>query len=354
MIRVSIVGATGYTGGELLRYLVRHPEVTLTHLTSERFAEQPIHQLHKFLKGRSGLICEKLNVPAIAKDSDVVFLGLPHGAAAKTAAQFLDKGVNVIDLSADFRIKDLKVYEKWYGKHPVPSLVKEAVYGLPERYRDDIREARLIANPGCYATTSILAGLPLVEKGLLGKGPIIVDAKSGVSGAGRKVEASYLYSELDESMQAYALKGHRHQPEIWQEWLRAEVREPRAGEKPRGSGLGARNSLIFVPQLAPMNRGIFANLYAPLKKKMTADALREAYLSYYMREPFVAVLGTYESPEVKGVTYTNNCQIGVSVSASGTEAIITAALDNLVKGAAGQAIQNMNLMFDLEETTGLL
>jgi N-acetyl-gamma-glutamyl-phosphate reductase len=339
MIRVSIVGATGYTGGELLRYLVRHPEVTLTHVTSERFAGQPIHQIHKFLKGRSRLLCEKLNVAAVAKDSDVVFLGLPHGAAAKTAAGFLSKNVKVIDLSADFRIKDLKVYETWYGRHAAPSLVKEAIYGLPERYRDDIRNARLVANPGCYATTAILAGLPLITYHLLGSGPIIVDAKSGVSGAGRKVEAQYLYSELDESMQAYALKGHRHHPEIAQEW-------GKAGKTP--------NELIFVPQLAPMNRGIFANLYAPLKKKMTAEALRDVYLSYYMREPFVAILGTYESPEVKGVTYTNNCQIGVSVSTSGREAIITAALDNLVKGASGQAIQNMNLMFGFDETTGLL
>jgi N-acetyl-gamma-glutamyl-phosphate reductase len=339
MIRVSIVGSTGYTGGELLRYLIRHPEVTLTHLTSERFAGQPIHQLHKFLKGRSGLLCEKLNVSAIASDSDVVFLGLPHGAAAKTAARFLEKGVKVIDLSADFRIRDGKVYQKWYGKHSVPSLVKEAVYGLPERYRAQIQKARLVANPGCYATTSILAGLPLVANSLLGKGPVIVDAKSGVSGAGRKVEAIYLYSELDESMQAYALKGHRHQPEILQEWKRAGT---------------IANEFIFVPQLAPMNRGILANLYAPLRKKMTAEALREIYLTYYMREPFVSILGTYESPEVKAVTYTNLCQIGVSVSASGQEAIITAALDNLVKGASGQAIQNMNLMFDLDETTGLL
>jgi N-acetyl-gamma-glutamyl-phosphate reductase len=339
MIRVSIVGSTGYTGGELLRYLIRHPEVTLAHLTSERFAGQPIHQLHKFLKGRSGLLCEKLNVSTIAKDSDVVFLGLPHGSAARTAAQVLQKGVKVIDLSADFRIRDGKVYQKWYGKHAAPSLVKEAVYGLPERYREEIRKARLVANPGCYATTSILAGLPLVAGSLLGKGPVIVDAKSGVSGAGRKVEAIYLYSELDESMQAYALKGHRHQPEILQEWKRAGT---------------IANEFIFVPQLAPMNRGILANLYAPLKKKMTAEALREIYLTYYMREPFMSILGTYESPEVKAVTYTNLCQIGVSVSQSGKEAIITAALDNLVKGASGQAIQNMNLMFDLDETTGLL
>jgi len=339
MIRVSIVGSTGYTGGELLRYLVRHPEVTLTHLSSESFAGEPIHEIHKFLKGRLALVCEKLNVAAFAKDSDLVFLGLPHGAAAKTAAAFLEKGVKVIDLSADFRITDLKVYEAWYGKHLVPALVKKAVYGLPERYRDAIRQASLVANPGCYATTAILAGLPLAANNLVGKGPIIVDAKSGVSGAGRKVEAMYLYSELDESMQAYALKGHRHQPEIFQEWNKAAK---------------TTNDFIFVPHLVPMNRGIFVTLYAPLKKKITAEALREVYLSYYMREPFVSILGAYESPEIKAVSYTNACQIGISISASGGQAIITAALDNLVKGAAGQAIQNMNLMFDLAETTALL
>jgi N-acetyl-gamma-glutamyl-phosphate reductase len=351
MIRVSIVGATGYTGGELLRYLIRHPEVSLMHLTSESYAGEPIHQLHKFLKGRSRHILEKLNIAALAEDSDVVFLGLPHGAAAKTAAQLLKRGVKVIDLSADFRLKDLRVREKWYGKHPVPALMKEAVYGLPERYRDDIRTARLIANPGCYATTAILAGLPLITSTVLGSGPIIVDAKSGISGAGRKVEAAYLYSELDESMQAYALRGHRHQPEIWQEWERAA--SSKLGTTARRSPLAA-STLIFVPQLAPMNRGIFANLYAPLKRKMTAEAVRELYLSAYMREPFISILDPYESPEIKAVTYTNLCQIGVSVSASGRQAIITAALDNLVKGASGQAIQNMNLMFGLDETTGLL
>jgi len=339
MIRVSIVGATGYTGGELLRYLVRHPDATIAHLTSESFPGTPIHEIHKFLKGRARHILEKLNVAEVAKESDVVFLGLPHGAAARTAAQFLKKGVKVIDLSADFRLRDLRLYEKWYGKHPTPALVKEAVYGLPERHRDAIRTAHLVANPGCYATTAILAGLPLITNHILGAGPIIVDAKSGVSGAGRKVEAMYLYSELDESMQAYGLKGHRHHPEIYQEWNRAAK---------------ITNEFVFVPQLAPMNRGIFANLYAPLKKKMTAEALREVYLSSYMREPFVQILGAYESPEVKAVTYTNNCQIGVSVSASGREVIITAALDNLTKGASGQAIQNMNLMFGLDETTGLL
>lgn len=339
MIRVSIVGATGYTGGELLRLFQRHPDVSIAHLTSESYAGQPVHQIHKFLKGKSRHILEKLNVAQIAADTDVVFLGLPHGAAAKTAAPFIQKGVKVIDLSADFRLTNLKTSEKWYGKHPAPALVKRSVYGLPERYRDSLRTADLVANPGCYATTSILAGLPLVAKKLLGSGPIIVDAKSGVSGAGRKVEATYLYSELDESMQAYALKGHRHQPEIYQEWARAGK---------------IKNEFIFVPQLVPMNRGIFANLYAPLNRKMTAEALREVYLSYYMKEPFVSILGAYESPEVKAVTYTNHCQIGVSVSASGRQAIITAALDNLVKGASGQAIQNMNLMFGLDETVGLL
>src|SRR5258708_5629994 len=212
MIRVSIIGATGYTGGDLLRYLLRHPEAKLAHLTSETYAGQPVHALHKFLKGRCGLILEKANPAAIAVNSDVVFLCLPHGASAKTAAALLEKNVRVIDLSADFRLQNLAVYTRWYGKHPAPKLIKEAVYGLPERYREEIRRTRLVAAPGCYSTTSILAGLPLVVKGLLGKGPIIVDAKSGISGAGRKMEATYLYSEAEQTMQAYGLKGHRHQP----------------------------------------------------------------------------------------------------------------------------------------------
>ncbi len=337
MIRVSIIGSTGYTGGELLRWLVGHPEARVTHVTSESFVGKPIHTIHKFLKGRLSLVCEKADLATISKDSDVVFLGLPHGTAAKTAAGLLSKGVKVIDLSADFRIKNLSVYEKWYGKHPVPKRIKEAVYGLPEVYREDIRNAQLIANPGCYTTTAILAGLPLVENKLLANhGPIIVDAKSGVSGAGRKLENAYLFSEADESMMAYGLQGHRHHPEIAQELSLPS------------------NRLIFTPHLAPMNRGIFSCLYAPLKKKMSAEALRELYLARYIKEPFVNVLAVHESPEVKAVTYTNTCQIGVAVSADGRTAIILSALDNLVKGASGQAIQNMNLMFGLEETKGLL
>ena len=345
MIRVSIVGATGYTGGELLRYLIRHPEVRLAHLTSESNPGKPIHEMHKFLKGRCSLVLEKLHIATVAKDSDVVFLGLPHGAAAKTAAALLGHGTRVIDLSADFRLEESAIYAKWYGNHPVPKLLREAVYGLPERYRDQIRGAKLVANPGCYATTSILAGLPLAANGLLGSGPIIIDAKSGVSGAGKKLEAMYLYGEANESMQAYGLKGHRHHPEIWQEWSKGAKA---AKKKP------LTNDFIFVPHLAPMNRGILATLYAPLTKKMTAEALREAYVTYYMREPFVTILNAYESPEVKAVAYTNACQIGVAVDATGRHAIVIAATDNLVKGASGQAIQNMNLMFGIEETRGLL
>lgn len=345
MIRVSIVGATGYTGGELLRYLIRHPDITLAHLTSESSAGKPIHAIHKFLKGHCSHVLEKFSPAVVAKDSDVVFLGLPHGAAAKTAAALVGKGTRVIDLSADFRLEKSAVYAKWYGAHPVPTLLKQAVYGLPERYRERIRDAKLVANPGCYATTSILAGLPLANAGLLGKGAIIVDAKSGVSGAGRKLESTYLYAEANESMMAYGLKGHRHHPEIFQEWSKAA-----RGAKRKAPA----NDFIFVPHLAPMSRGILATLYAPLAKKMTAEALREVYVSYYMREPFVSILGAYESPEVKAVQYTNNCQIGVAVDSTGRHAIIMAVLDNLVKGASGQAIQNMNLMFGFKETTGLL
>jgi len=344
MIRVSIIGATGYTGGELLRYLLRHPEVKLARLTSESFAGQPVHALHKFLKGRSGIVLEKANPAAIAQESDVVFMCLPHGASAKMAATLVGKGVKVIDLSADFRLRDLATYTKWYGKHEAPKLIKQAVYGLPERYREEIRGAQLVAAPGCYTTTSILAGLPLVAHGLLGKGQIIVDAKSGVSGAGRKVEATYLYSESNETLMAYGLKGHRHHPEIVQEWERA------AADSKKKTPI----DLVFTPHLVPMNRGIFATLYAPLSKKVSAEELRETYQSFYMRQPFVTVLGANESPEVKGVAYTNHCQIGVSVEPSGKTAVIMAVTDNLGKGASGQAIQCMNLMFNLEETAGLL
>ena len=344
MIRVSIIGATGYTGGELLRYLIRHPEVKLAHLTSETYAGQPIHALHSFLKGRCSLILEKANPASIAKNSDVVFLGLPHGASAKMAVEILKHGAKVIDLSADFRLQNLAQYTRWYGKHPEPKYIKEAVYGLPERYRDEIRRARLVAGPGCYSTTTILAGLPLIEKGLLGSGTIIVDAKSGVSGAGRKVEAQYLYSEANESVKAYGLKGHRHHPEIVQEWQRAAA----AAKKK------VKIDLIFTPHLIPMNRGIFSTAYFPLARRMSVDALREVYLSYYLRQPFVTVLAPQESPETKGVAFTNHCQIGVSTDASGQHAVILAVTDNLGKGASGQAIQCMNLMFGLDESVGLL
>lgn len=342
MIRASIVGATGYTGGELLRLITRHPDVVLTHVTSETYAGRPIGDIHKFLKGRHKAVCEKLNVASVARDSDVVFLCLPHGASAKTAAAFLDKGTRIIDLSADFRLTDLKVYEKWYGKHPVPKWISRAVFGLPERYRDLIGAARLVANPGCYATTSILAGLPIVNaRGRLGRGPIIVDAASGVSGAGRKLENNYLFSEANESMMAYGLKGHRHHPEIWQEWNRVAKTAP-------------RNPFVFVPHLAPLNRGIFATAYFPLAKKMTTEQLHALYVEYYRGEPFVTLLKAGESPEVKAVTYTNFCQIGVIVPPPGRLAIVMAVLDNLVKGASGQAIQNMNIMFGIDETRGLL
>jgi N-acetyl-gamma-glutamyl-phosphate reductase len=360
MIRISVIGATGYMGGELLRYLVQHPEVRLAHLTSETYAGQPIHAIHKFLKGRSGLVCEKPNLSAIVQDSDLVFLGLPHGASAKTAAALLTKGVKVIDLSADFRLKDRAIYQKWYGRHPVPKLLSEAVYGLPERYREEIRQARLVANPGCYATTAILAGLPLIGRGLLGEGLVIVDAKSGISGAGRKLEADYLFCEANESMQAYALQGHRHHPEIVQEWsLAMHESKQQAASSKLGRAVTARrsplaSSLVFVPHLAPMSRGIFATLYAPLAKAMTAEALRDVYGSYYLKEPFVTVLPAGESPEVKAVNNTNACHIGIAVAPSGKQTIIMAALDNLGKGGSGQAVQNMNLILGLEETTGLL
>jgi N-acetyl-gamma-glutamyl-phosphate reductase len=354
MIRISIVGATGYTGGELLRHLLRHPEAEIKHVTSENFVGQPISAVHKFSKGRIDLICEKYNPALIARDTDVAFLGLPHGTSSKTAAELIEKGIRVIDLSADFRLEDLPTYEKWYGRHEAPKLLPEAVFGLPERYREKIRKARLIANPGCYATTAILAGLPIMADGILGEGPVIVDAKSGVSGAGRKLDPTFLYSEANESMQAYGLKGHRHHPEILQEWRRAMKTAPGSGLKGKASPRAKSLELIFVPHLAPMSRGIFATLYAPLTRRVTSEELMKIYQVYYADEPFVQVLKPMESPEVRAVANTNMCHIGVATDESGKTAIVMAALDNLIKGASGQAIQNMNLMFGIKESEGLL
>ena len=333
MKNVSVIGASGYTGGELLRYLLRHPWVKIAHCTSESASGRKISSIHGDLEGRLDLVAQKNDVKKIAGDSDLVFLCLPHGQSARYAKAYLDEGLKVIDLSADLRLRSPGIYEKWYKvRNPHPNLIKKAVYGLPEIYREKIRGAMLVANPGCYSTTSILAALPLTKKNLARKGSIVIDAKSGVSGAGKKVESRYLFCETHENFFPYAVSGHRHQPEIEQE-------------------LGA--DVTFVPHLLPVQRGILATVYASLARKMSAADLREIYAEYSKDEPFVIVLEEGKFPELKSVQNGNYCHIGVGLDSRGGRAIVAAATDNLGKGASGQAVQNMNLVFGMKEETGL-
>lgn len=333
MKRVSVIGATGYTGGELLRYLIRHPGVRVSHVTSEKSAGQKVSAIHSDLLGKFDLALCKNDADKISKDSGLVFLCLPHAESAVWAKRYLDRGVKVIDLSADFRLKDPKSYEKWYkSPHPHPELLKRAVYGLPEIYRNKIRGAKLIANPGCYSTTSILTALPLIKKGWAKNGSVVIDAKSGVSGAGRKIESRYIFCETHENFFAYSVAGHRHLPEIEQE---------------------LKTSVTFVPHLLPVNRGILATVYAKLSKKVSAAEIQAAYAEFYKGETFVNVLEEGKFPELKSVQNSNFCRIGVGLDPKGETAVLVGVTDNLGKGAAGQAVQNMNLVLGLKEETGL-
>ncbi len=334
MKTVSIIGATGYTGGELLRYLIPHPGVKIVHVTSESSSGKKISAVHQDLLGKISLTLEKNNPEKIAKDSDLVFLCLPHAESAATAKKYLDAGVKVIDLSADFRLKDAKLYEKWYKvQHPHPQLLSQAVYGLPEFYREKIKKAKLIANPGCYSTTSILTAAPLVKHKLVVKNSIVIDAKSGVSGAGKKVDARYIFCETHENFLAYGVSGHRHLPEIEDQ-------------------LGAK--VVFVPHLLPVNRGILSTVYAKLARKISAKDLREVYADFYKDETFVQVLEEGKYPELKSVQHSNFCQIGVGLDSKGETAIAVGVTDNLGKGASSQAVQNMNLVLGFKEETGLI
>jgi N-acetyl-gamma-glutamyl-phosphate reductase len=281
-----------------------------------------------------------MDLKRIAAESDVVFLCFPAGVGIAPAAALQKAGVKVIDLSADFRLPSAKMYEAHYhGKHGAPHLLRKAVYGLPELFRDEIANASLIANPGCYATAAALSAAPLLKPAVIDPDSLIVDAKSGVSGAGKKVAASYMYSEVNENLHAYNVAVHRHQPEI-ETVLK------------KSSSVGVR--LTFTPHLIPMTRGILSVLYATLKKPMKTGALRELFARHYANEPFVRVLPEGELPQTKNVTHTNYCDIGITQDARMRRAIVVAAIDNLVKGASGQAVQNMNLCFNRPETEGLL
>ncbi|HEV3240599.1 MAG TPA: N-acetyl-gamma-glutamyl-phosphate reductase [Casimicrobiaceae bacterium] len=340
MIKVGIVGGTGYTGVELLRLLARHPQAEVCTITSRKEAGMPVAEMFTSLRGLGPLSDLRYSDPGAAdlKACDVVFFATPHGVAMAQARELTAAGVKIIDLAADFRLKDPAAFEQWYKMpHACPELLAEAAYGLPEMHRAAIKEARIVANPGCYPTAIQLGFLPLVEAGVVDAAHLIADAKSGVSGAGRKTELALMFSEAADNFKAYNVGGHRHHPEIV-EGLNGVSKQP--------------VSLIFTPHLTPMIRGIHATLYARL---MQPDIdLQRLYETRYAGEPFIDVMPPGSHPETRSVRASNICRIAVHRPQGGDTAVVLAVEDNLVKGAAGQAVQNMNLMFGVPETAGLL
>lgn len=335
MIKVGIVGGTGYTGVELLRLLALHPQADITCITSRKETGLAVGEMFPSLRGSVDLAFSDPR-EAMLDRCDIVFFATPNGVSMEQAEGLLGRGVRVIDLAADFRIKEVAEWEKWYGvTHAAPALVAEAVYGLPEVNREQIRTARLVANPGCYPTAVQLGFLPLLESGVIDVEHLIADAKSGVSGAGRKAEVPVLFSEASDNFKAYGVAGHRHLPEIRQGLTAI------AG-KPVG--------LTFVPHLTPMIRGIHATLYA----RMVRDVeLQELFERRYARERFVDVMPAGAHPDTRSVRGSNHCRIAVHRPQGGQTVVVLSVVDNLVKGAAGQAVQNMNLMFGLAEDAGL-
>lgn len=340
MIKIGIVGATGYTGVELLRLLLPRADVEVTVVTSRELQGTPLGHHFPNLRGYSDIAFTAADDPQL-NSCDLVFFATPHAVAMHSVAALLEKGVRVIDLSADFRIQDIALWEQWYKTtHTSPELVAEAVYGLPEVNRERIKKARLVAAPGCYPTAIQLGFLPLLQNNLVNSAQLIADAKSGVSGAGRKAVEDFLLCEATESIRAYGIEGHRHHPEICQGL-------GQAGTTPIG--------LTFIPHLTPMVRGILATLYAPVKSgsKLTQAQLQSLFEARYAKEPFVDVLPAGVWPATRNVKGSNRCEIAVSYRDDAGMVVVLSAIDNLVKGASGQAIQNMNLMFELEETAGL-
>jgi N-acetyl-gamma-glutamyl-phosphate reductase len=335
-IKAGIVGGTGYTGVELLRLLAAHPQIELSIITSRGEAGTPVADMFPNLRGALDINFSEPDMAAL-KSCDVVFFATPNGIAMTMARELLEAGVKVIDLAADFRLSDPDEWQQWYGvPHACPDLLEQAVYGLPEVNREAIRQASLIANPGCYPTAVQLAFLPLIENDLVDQGQLIADCKSGVSGAGRKANVGTLLAECSESFKAYGVAGHRHLPEI-----RQGLQRVASGDV----------GLTFVPHLTPMIRGIHATLYAQLKAD--ASELQALYESRYANEFFVDVLPAGSHPETRTVKGSNHCRLALHVPQQGKTVVVLSVIDNLVKGAAGQAVQNMNLLFGLKETTGL-
>ncbi len=339
MLRVAICGGSGYTGGELLRVLANHPTVTITSATSERSAGKAVVELFPNLHKYSNLVYKPLRGKDILDKADLFFIALPHGESQEVVNFLFRQGKKVIDLSADYRLKDTKTYQEWYKVvHKFPKTLKKAVYGLPELYRKKISKTNLVANPGCYPTGAILGLYPAIKNRLIDVSSIVIDSISGTSGAGRKSEITFSYCEVNEGFKAYAIATHRHTPEIEQEL----------------SAIAAKDIKVnFTPHLAPFDRGILTTMYSRLEKIMDTKKIMEIYKDTYTGEPFIRVLKEGIYPNVKNVRGTNLCEIGLIVNKRTNALIIVTAIDNLMKGASGQAVQNMNIMMGFNEKTAL-
>ncbi|WP_163339124.1 N-acetyl-gamma-glutamyl-phosphate reductase [Desulfopila sp. IMCC35008] len=339
MIKAAIIGASGYTGVELSRILVNHPHIELCAVTSRQFAGKPISEVFPNLRSRVDLVCENLSVDEICQRADIVFTAVPHKTAMDLVPQLLKNNKKVIDLSADFRLRDVKTYEEWYQPHSSPDYITRAVYGLPELYREQIKSADLVANPGCYPTSIILGLMPLLKNKVIDPASIIADSKSGTSGAGRAAQLGTLFCEVHDGFKAYKVGGtHRHTPEIEQEL----------------STLAAQDITIsFTPHLLPIARGILSTIYAPLQPGFDHDDVRILYNRAYDNEHFVRLLPEGSFPATQYVRGSNFCDINFTIDKRTNRIIVIAAIDNVVKGAAGQAVQNMNLMLGYQESTGL-
>lgn len=339
MIKVGIIGATGYAGSELVRILLGHKDVEIKWYGSRSYIDKKYASIYQNFFQLVDANCMDDNMEVLADQVDVIFTATPQGLCASLVNEETLSKVKIIDLSADFRIKDVKVYEEWYKlEHKSPQFIEEAVYGLCEINREDVKKARLVANPGCYTTCSILTCYPLVKEGIIDPNTIIVDAKSGTSGAGRGAKVDNLFCEVNENMKAYGVATHRHTPEI---------------EEQLGYACGEKITINFTPHLVPMNRGILATAYASLKKDVTYEEVKAIYDKYYADEKFVRVLEKDVCPQTKWVEGSNYVDVNFKIDPRTNRIIMMGAIDNLVKGAAGQAVQNMNLMFGLKESEGL-
>ncbi|MFZ6649070.1 N-acetyl-gamma-glutamyl-phosphate reductase [Undibacterium sp. TJN25] len=339
MIKVGIVGGTGYTGVELLRILATHPEVQITAITSRKEDGLPVADMYPSLRGRVNIAFSSPDKARLT-ECDVVFFATPHGVAMAQAPELLAAGVKVIDLAADFRLQDVRQFEKWYGMpHSCTNLLEEAVYGLPELNRDAIKKARVVGNPGCYPTTMQLGFYPLLKAGVIDAGSLIADCKSGVSGAGRKAELGLLFSETSDTFKAYGVSGHRHTPETVEQLQRMTA---------------DKVGLLFTPHLVPMIRGMHSTLYGRLARDISNEELQALFVDAYKDETFVDVMPFGSHPETRSTRASNMLRLALHRPDNGNTVVVLVVQDNLVKGASGQAVQCMNLMFGLEETTGLM